>query len=1194
MRVSAVFFLFMVLITVPTTAQDIIAAAAGGDLDRVRELLSADPGAVSATDDRQCTALHFAVHAGQAELATLLLDKGADLEGRDVDGDTPLHWAACTDHAAMIDLLLDRGAQIDALNHDRVTPVLYATQRLKYANVEKLAARGADLEIPNDYGRTPLIWTARERGDLEMARLLLRLGVDVDAADRFGATALELAAWRGFGTLVGMLLDAGARTDVHPGMDRELLFMAASMGLDRLYETVIASGASVDVTPRGYVFPLHVAASGGSALIVRDLLDRGAEPDVVDPYGWTPLHHAADRGRTEVARVLAAADPVADRATLSGYTPLNLAHAKGDPDLIRILEAAGHVRTDRAFPVLTAPYLDQGDPPPTPEPFALDIVASCWGQHGGVSFTPDGREAFWSGYTDLPDSSYHYVTILTSRLEDGAWTPPAPASFVDGENRGDVPFVTPDGRRVFFLSTRALNPGETGFVERVWYVEREDGRWGDPRPLPDCVNDMPHHWQISVAANGNLYFASDRSEPGTRGVYVSRPIDGIYTEPEFLGFTGGSPYIAPDESYLITVEAHGRDNVLRIRDGDGTWGDPVSITEFMPGATGTCPRITPDERAYVFLNGRLDAAADFWVAADFLDEWKRLASLPGAAAALERAARAGGMGALSEVVADMDSDPDRYHVSERDLNGAGYRLMGDGLVDEAIVVFTLNLKYHPESANVHDSLGEAYMKAGRHDGAVARYRNALALDPDSANAAERLERLASSPGEPLPLKVERISERVLTVASRTQNSSVVVVAAERGLVVIDVMWSERMGRRVREIATREFGRDDFSHLILIGASETGNPGAAAFAEAEIVAHEDYLAALVADQEGRAERFVGLAGQFRDRVIRSELRLLADDIDAERAEGLSNWIAYCEAVEADLRGDSEDVMPTRTFDGDLVLDMGDVTLELIHFGRIQRGGDLIVRIQEEDLLHLGDVFHAVHALPYFPTDPDVPQYMAALDRACPGGEPPSVILRSNDGHWAWTSASVKAARRLLGDLWTETNAAKERGDSLEDCLAACLPPGERFPYTDVFAMPDVLSSDIRHLVIKIWRRGQASAALDIAGVLAESGTDGAANRLAAIEAAPDGYYFSEGELNGAGYRLLGDGRVAEAVWIFELAVGRYPDSANVHDSLGEAYMAAGRDDEAAASYRRSLALDPENVNATAMLERLSGRGAATGE
>ena len=78
---------------------------------------------------------------------------------------------------------------------------------------------------------------------------------------------------------------------------------------------------------------------------------------------------------------------------------------------------------------------------------------------------------------------------------------------------------------------------------------------------------------------------------------------------------------------------------------------------------------------------------------------------------------------------------------------------------------------------------------------------------------------------------------------------------------------------------------------------------------------------------------------------------------------------------------------------------------------------------------------------------------------------------------------------------------------------------------------------------------------------------------------------EGELNSWAYRLLRSGNQAGSLEIFKLNVHLYPGSANAHDSLGEAYLAAGDRARAAASYEESLRLDPANGSATEQLRSL---------
>ena len=88
-----------------------------------------------------------------------------------------------------------------------------------------------------------------------------------------------------------------------------------------------------------------------------------------------------------------------------------------------------------------------------------------------------------------------------------------------------------------------------------------------------------------------------------------------------------------------------------------------------------------------------------------------------------------------------------------------------------------------------------------------------------------------------------------------------------------------------------------------------------------------------------------------------------------------------------------------------------------------------------------------------------------------------------------------------------------------------------------------------------------------------------------EEEPDDWRFAENELNMLGYQLVARDHLEDAIVIFELNVEAFPEGFNAYDSLGEAYMLAGRTDEAIANYERSLELNPDNTNAVTMLTRL---------
>ena len=83
----------------------------------------------------------------------------------------------------------------------------------------------------------------------------------------------------------------------------------------------------------------------------------------------------------------------------------------------------------------------------------------------------------------------------------------------------------------------------------------------------------------------------------------------------------------------------------------------------------------------------------------------------------------------------------------------------------------------------------------------------------------------------------------------------------------------------------------------------------------------------------------------------------------------------------------------------------------------------------------------------------------------------------------------------------------------------------------------------------------------------------------------GYYVSERALNALGYRYLKSKNFAAAIFTLKLNTELFAGSANVWDSLAEAYMRSGDRQQAIENYRKSLTLNPENTNATEQLKAL---------
>ncbi|TPW16852.1 MAG: Xaa-Pro aminopeptidase-like protein, partial [bacterium] len=171
--------------------------------------------------------------------------------------------------------------------------------------------------------------------------------------------------------------------------------------------------------------------------------------------------------------------------------------------------------------------------------------------------TPDGHTFYFVRSTP----QFADWTIWVTQFVDGHWAEPRVAPF-SGTHRDADPFITADGRRLYFISDRPVD-GKAREDMDIWVMHRTDGGdWGEPTNLGAPVNSTGNEWFPTVASGGNLYFGSDR--PGGYGVtdlYRVPHTTGGYAGVENLGSginSAADEYegcIAPDESFLVFMAA---------------------------------------------------------------------------------------------------------------------------------------------------------------------------------------------------------------------------------------------------------------------------------------------------------------------------------------------------------------------------------------------------------------------------------------------------------------------------------------------------------------------------------------------------------------------------------------------------------------------------------------------------------------
>jgi ankyrin repeat protein len=534
---------------------------------------------------------------------------------------------------AKVKAIVDADAQVlKAKNNYRQTPLILAVQKRRIEVAEYLLARGADVNAKDSAEATPLSY-AIAGGLSDIAKTLIDRNADIESPAMWNMRPLAFALEFKRKDIAEMLIDKGAAVPVEPGQEAyQLFFSACSNGFARLVDRMLEKGFKIadDTNSRGLT---QLAAAGGSAAVVETLVRLGFDMGRKNEMGWTPLHAAAEKGHLQAVAALLARGAAIDGRTLSGLSAYDIAASLERTEVAGLLKAKGADVSGRKFPRLEGPYLGQPEPGSEPRMFALDIVSTQDMIHGNVVFAPDGGEAYWSGTYPAAGSDKLPYQIRMMKRTKGVWGPPRLAPFCRIEYGDDCPYITPDGRRVYFLSRRPVKEGgPMAERENVWTAERKGDAWGEPGYLGDEINSLSLHWQVSTDLAGNLYFGGQDPDGKTMGdIFVSRAENGRLLKPEKLGPTVSSadhehsPFIAPDGSYIVFSRASQRRSQLGLfisfRKKDGGWGDAVCLNEVIGCPTASqCTYVTPDGKYFFYVSWGFGEWAAYWVKADFIDK----------------------------------------------------------------------------------------------------------------------------------------------------------------------------------------------------------------------------------------------------------------------------------------------------------------------------------------------------------------------------------------------------------------------------------------------------------------------------------------------------------------------------------------------------------------------------------------------
>ena len=289
------------------------------------------------------TALHRASWRGSDKIVALLISKGADPTERNSVGKSALDLAIENRHESVVQVYRDAGyldkpkpETVESKPKDPVSELLSEVKRGNTKNIQILLDEGVDINAADDDGYTAMHTVAN--GDkVHVAQFLLENGAKLDPVDNSGGTPLHQATLNGYDNMVAFLLSKGADTTVKDKLGRSPVDVAIAEDQEQVLKAYRKLGLTTFVAQAyGSTTPLHEAVAGGQTIRVLSLLRSGTDVNAPDAQGMSPLHHAVSNKNFDIVNALVnnGAKSYADNEK---RTPLDIALTLNDHKLSFLL-----------------------------------------------------------------------------------------------------------------------------------------------------------------------------------------------------------------------------------------------------------------------------------------------------------------------------------------------------------------------------------------------------------------------------------------------------------------------------------------------------------------------------------------------------------------------------------------------------------------------------------------------------------------------------------------------------------------------------------------------------------------------------------------------------------------------------------------------------------------------------------------
>ena len=284
------------------------------------------------------------------------------------------------------------------------------------------------------------------------------------------------------------------------------------------------------------------------------------------------------------------------------------------------------------------------------------------------------------------------------------------------------------------------------------------------------------------------------------------------------------------------------------------------------------------------------------------------------------------------------------------------------------------------------------------------------------------------------VRIEKLSDRVVIgYWLGTGRTNLVAIQGQKGLAIIDTEMSPRIMAPIKARLEKAFGRDDWIYVINTHAHMHHAGGNCLFRDATVVGHDNLPADmewLIRSQTDETWKRQGLENNAQTiRSLRSMLPQVAGNrLNTERVHG---EIKFYQLNAQDREEGYEIVKPAITFADRHTLDLGDVTLELVYFGKGHSTSDILIHIPQERMLVSGAIVYQRGHLPGITERAelaDVHRYLAVLNGLLAEGVEIECVIASHGP--VVTRWDLVQVRDYYQTMLEGLRAAQQEGLTLE--------------------------------------------------------------------------------------------------------------------------------------------------------------------